>query len=197
MLGLFIETKTIFILGIPLLSVLILIKYLISIKRNPNTSLLRHLLIFTFGVYFLALIGVTLFPININNNIVNNNYILRINYIPFLSIVLYICNINALPISLSFRIVFLTKNIIGNILLLLPLSFFIPMLYPKIKGLKTYFFIGLIASLSIESLQLLENIFGIGLRYVDIDDVIFNTFGVVIGYMLKNICIKHMKLTKI
>lgn len=195
MLGLFIETKTIFILGIPLLSVLILIKYLISIKRNPNTSLLRHLLIFAFGVYFLALIGVTLFPININNNIVNNNYILRINYIPFLSIVLYLCNINTLPISLSFRIAFLTKNIIGNILLLLPLSFFIPMLYPKINGLKTYFFIGLIASLSIESLQLLENILGIGFRYVDIDDVIFNTFGVVIGYMLKNICIKHIKLT--
>ncbi|CDM69867.1 Hypothetical protein CM240_2750 [Clostridium bornimense] len=70
-----------------------------------------------------------------------------------------------------------------NILLL-------PILWKNLKILKKCFFIGLITSLSIEVLQLIENILFLGFRSVDIDDVIFNVIGIIIGYCLFEIICK-------
>ena len=70
-----------------------------------------------------------------------------------------------------------------NILLL-------PILSKNLKNLKNFFFIGLITSLSIEVFQLIENIFFLGFRSVDIDDVIFNVIGIIIGYCLFKIIYK-------
>ena len=75
-------------------------------------------------------------------------------------------------------------NIGGNILLLLPLGLLLPILWTNLRNLNKIFLIGLFTSLSIEILQLIENILYLGFRSVDIDDVIFNVIGIILGYSL-------------
>ncbi|MBU5315424.1 VanZ family protein [Clostridium bornimense] len=57
-------------------------------------------------------------------------------------------------------------------------------MWTNLRNLKKIFLIGLITSLSIEILQLIENILYLGFRSVDIDDVIFNVIGIILGYSL-------------
>ena len=72
-------------------------------------------------------------------------------------------------------------QIFGNILLLAPVPVFLGLIRPDMNG-KKLFFTGLLSSVSIEALQLLENM---AARYpnrvVDIDDVFLNTAGVLLG----------------
>ncbi|WP_341479455.1 VanZ family protein [Clostridium algidicarnis] len=52
-------------------------------------------------------------------------------------------------------------------------------------------FVGFIASLSIELLQLLENFLSIGFfRVVDVDDLILNVLGAILGYMAYQVILR-------
>ncbi|MET1250123.1 VanZ family protein [Sporolactobacillus sp. STCC-11] len=67
---------------------------------------------------------------------------------------------------------------LGNILLFLPFGFFLTMKYPQFRWPHAIF-MGALFSATIEWIQLfLPN------RMTDIDDVILNTTGAVLGYML-------------
>ena len=63
-----------------------------------------------------------------------------------------------------------------NILLFLPLGFFLPMLYDQIQSMNKTAMAGFLFSLSIEAMQM----FGYGVT--DINDLIMNTFGACLGY---------------
>jgi len=63
--------------------------------------------------------------------------------------------------------------------MLLPLGIYIPLLFPKLSGFFKVFIICLLTSVSIELMQLITNV-----RSTDIDDVILNTSGAVVGYMV-------------
>lgn len=65
-----------------------------------------------------------------------------------------------------------------NVVLLLPLGFLLPMLWPKQNKLWKILFSGAAVSLLIELSQLLN------IRSSDIDDLLLNTLGAVIGFML-------------
>lgn len=67
-------------------------------------------------------------------------------------------------------------NIAGNILMFGPLGFFIPLLYPKLGRFKATVLYGFLVSLLIECTQLFL------CRETDIDDLILNTIGVILGY---------------
>ncbi len=68
-------------------------------------------------------------------------------------------------------------NILGNIVPFIPLGFLIPTISKKyINALKTIF-ISLICIIGIEIFQFLTM-----LGYFDIDDIILNTFGCIVGY---------------
>jgi glycopeptide antibiotics resistance protein len=68
-----------------------------------------------------------------------------------------------------------------------PLGFLVPVLWKDCKRIKNILMIGLIVSLSIESLQFVECLLGVGLgRIIDIDDVICNVFGTILGYLIYN-----------
>lgn len=103
--------------------------------------------------------------------------------IPFLilllSLIYFIHKRKDIQTNLSRYILFF---ILG--LYLLPLGLLLPILWKNLRKLKSCFPIGLITSLSIEVLQLIENILFLGHRSVDIDDIIFNVFGIIIGYCL-------------
>jgi len=74
----------------------------------------------------------------------------------------------------------------GNLVMLLPLGIYIPLLFPKLSGFLRVFIICLLVSVSIELMQLITNV-----RSTDIDDVILNTSGSVVGYIIY----KFLRLT--
>lgn len=79
---------------------------------------------------------------------------------------------------------FLVINIIGNIVAFIPLGLFLPMLQSKNKLFQCLFY-SFLMSLSIELIQL------IAYRVTDIDDLLLNTAGGVIGYLIYRFFIKE------
>ncbi|MCH1980906.1 VanZ family protein [Lawsonibacter sp. OA9] len=65
-----------------------------------------------------------------------------------------------------------------NVLLFLPVGFFLPLLWQKFKSLLRTLLTGLSLSLAIELLQLFT------FRAVDIDDLMMNTLGAAAGYLI-------------
>lgn len=91
------------------------------------------------------------------------------NFIPFKAIsqVLNVKNIS-----------YVIVNILGNILIFLPIGFLIPLLWKKFKKWYITVLFGFIFSFFIETMQLFT------IRGTDIDDLFLNTLGTVIGYIL-------------
>lgn len=79
--------------------------------------------------------------------------------------------------SLGEDIFYVAENIIGNILLFAPLGFFLPLLLNKFRKFKKTVLAGFLVSLLIECSQLFL------IRATDIDDLILNTLGVMLGYL--------------
>ena len=72
-----------------------------------------------------------------------------------------------------------STQVLGNLVMLLPLGIYIPLMFPKLSGFFRVFIICLLVSISIELMQLITNV-----RSTDIDDVILNTSGAIVGYIL-------------
>lgn len=75
------------------------------------------------------------------------------------------------------------QNITGNILLFVPLGILLPIANHKFASYKRIFAIAACCSISIELTQLFSRLIH-NYRQVDIDDVIFNTIGAILGYFL-------------
>ncbi|WP_377891579.1 VanZ family protein [Alkalihalobacillus sp. R86527] len=69
------------------------------------------------------------------------------------------------------------KNIIGNILLFMPLGFLVPLVHRKCRSFFVIALIGFTISTMIELLQYLA-----AHRIFDIDDILLNGLGAVVGY---------------
>ena len=74
-----------------------------------------------------------------------------------------------------------------NIVLFVPLGFFLPFLYKKYKNVGKVALIGLLLSLSIEIVQM----FGRG--STDINDLITNTLGTIFGYIFNKLLFKVLQ----
>lgn len=72
---------------------------------------------------------------------------------------------------------YLTVNIIGNIAVFAPIGIFVPLLWRNISFRKTVL-IGCLSSMFIEISQLPQ------MRVTDIDDVLLNTLGAIIGFLI-------------
>jgi glycopeptide antibiotics resistance protein len=104
------------------------------------------------------------------------------NLIPFKSILPFLLG------EKGFLIAFL--NIAGNIVALVPLGFFIPLVFSRINW-KKIVVVAIASGLLIESTQLLLRI-GI----FDIDDILLNGLGVIIGFWKYNLYSGFSKRTK-
>lgn len=143
------------IIIITVISSTLRIAYIIKNKRK--FCLYKELFMLFFILYIMCLFEIV--------TIQDNNYGLS-NYLPFKEIFRY-----------EFGSRLFIKNIIGNILLFLPYGYFTSD-YLKSKKVYPIFILTLIVSLTIEIVQL-----NIG-RTFDIDDIILNTIGGIIGYFL-------------
>ena len=87
---------------------------------------------------------------------------------------------NLIPFREIFRYKFgshyFIKNIVGNVIMFAPYGFFVGK-YASLKNFKLTLFLLILASFSIEATQLI-----IG-RVFDVDDIILNVFGGILGYI--------------
>nr|WP_303046191.1 VanZ family protein [Virgibacillus dokdonensis] len=104
---------------------------------------------------------------------------LPINLIPFKTIFQYFVEVSTGTLAFSTAFI----NIAGNILLTVPIGFLIYIIYRRVSFNKLLL-IALMFPLVIETGQLVLHLVDISTRTIDIDDLILNALGIVIGYYL-------------
>ena len=67
-------------------------------------------------------------------------------------------------------------NLAGNVLLLVPMGFLLPLLYDRMRSWNKIFLLGVTFSMTLEMVQYLLG------RTADIDDVLLNSLGILLGY---------------
>lgn len=149
-------------------------------KKYRMISIHRELLINLMVVYVILALSLTIFPIDIIWGGTTEKFRPSVNIIPFIEV---FRNFFRSPFSLAFRTRILLTHFAGNLLLLMPMGIFVPILWIKARSFKRIVIIGALVSLSIELLQYALAYLGYG-RVADIDDLILNILGVMIGYMI-------------
>ncbi len=179
-----ISSKIIIILIFSISIYLSSLLYNISTKNKNKEKVIRinNLIIFCTYLYFLIIVVFfdSMLGRNIDNSLYFNSNNIKLyletsfNIIPFKTIVSYIYKM----LNGSINILTFLKNLVGNLVLLMPFSIFIMILNPeKETNLKKFLIIIIIISILIEILQFLT--FS---GNCDIDDVILNVFGAFIAF---------------
>jgi glycopeptide antibiotics resistance protein len=166
----------------------------IKLVRNKNykkISIRRELLFNAFAIYFIAVISVTIFPLDFNSG-GRPRYMPGINLIPFVDI---ISDFAQSTFSFAFKLKLLLRNLVGNFLLLLPLGLFLPKLWVKFRTFRRTVALGALISVLIEATQYILAFLGLSIgRRTDIDDLILNTIGVIFGYAIFHTVFVQLKL---
>lgn len=153
-------------------------------KKQIRVEWVKEVLRFLSVIYISMVVSVTLFPIALGFND-ESIFSRTLNLVPLASIIKDFNQIGtAYDGDIIFMISLIVRNVGGNILLLMPLGFLAPFLWNKAKSLKGITILGLVFSVTIELLQLLETLAGGWGRITDIDDVICNVLGVAIGFLV-------------
>lgn len=157
-----------------------------TIQEKKPVIWMRETIQFLFVLYLSMVVAVTLFPIIIGHKPNVLNEYRSLNFIPLVTIYRYFSHIHtAYNGDVAFMIELIAKNIGGNILLLMPLGFCAPILFRKFYRFRNVLLLGLFMSIGIECIQFFELLSGIVLwRSVDVDDVVCNVVGAVLGYLL-------------
>ena len=147
----------------------------IVFRKKQSIKLKKHIINIVFIVYILLLLSVTVNLFRGSGFAPEN----RANFVPLKSLIYALKNISDIYILLG---------LILNVILFIPFGFLLPVVFPK-RAAKLWLttLYGFPLSLFIELTQLLLP--GIG-RAFDVDDLIFNTLGAVVGYLLYLLCRK-------
>lgn len=166
-----------------LILIAIWIIYRISvIRKSKDNNIIREVFINVFFIYFLILINLTICKGSVLEIGFEGNR--NINYIPLIETIRMFTN-NYMGIGNTFY------NVIGNIVLFVPLGFLIPLLFKKKNSVLNIVIYGFITSLIIELIQLVT-----AYNITDIDDIIFNSLGAVLGFLTFNSFYSIIKKTK-
>lgn len=152
----------------------IVIRLVICAVKHKKFVLKKEIPIILFVAYCVGLFFATI-PIysvlHYGNHIMINGVYHSVNLIPFKQITGYIIRRDSIG-EISFA------NLVGNILLFAPMGFLLPVIFKKMKNMPAAVLTGAVVSTCIEATQYL---FG---RSADIDDVILNTVGTLLGFLL-------------
>lgn len=138
-----------------LISAIVLIPVFVLLNRTMFHNIRKTVLYFVFAVYLAAVYLFVGMP-----TLQFMRFEVSLTLVPFL------------PMVADF------KNTILNIILFVPLGIMLPFIWKKYNTLKATLIFGFMMSLSIELLQLFTY------RATDINDLIANTLGTVLGYFL-------------
>lgn len=138
----------------------------IYLWRRNGGNLSREFGIAVLFLVSLLMVRVTLFPLKI----IFYDWRSVISLVPFASItqlIRYTATITAV------------ENIVGNILLFMPIGLLLPLLFNRIRRFGAFIWRAAVISVAIEATQLFSRA-----RTVDIDDVILNTTGAALGFVM-------------
>lgn len=154
--------------------------------NSPQKGILAYLFRASFYVYLLIVMSLTLLWVDFGSmqftaSAWKNNFQAILNE-------RWTINLQPFRIYRDYG-TFFHRQILGNFVMLLPLGIYLPSLYLKCRKFWAVALSGLGAAISIEFLQfILTHVIPFAnspaVRSVDIDDVLLNSIGVVIGYML-------------
>lgn len=130
-----------------------------------NLKYIKFIYTFLFIGYLLLLAYLTTFSHYYGRGLVHRS----INLIPFRTINEFLTS--------GYNLRIIGTNIVGNIVAFMPMGFLLPIVFKKLDKLHKVVFVSVFATLLIEVSQYIS---GVGAS--DIDDVVLNMFGVVIGY---------------
>lgn len=187
------DWQRVFFLSISLgLCVCLTVIRICAIRKNKlETSIERIIVFYTFIFYICGVISFTLLPIF---DLIREQIDSSINLIPFRILIDFFKyrEINIISIMLLFQ------NILGNVLMFMPMGLFACALNPKLAKPKHILLIGAGSSLLIEILQFVAmQLRIVGYRASDIGDIILNTSGCMLGYLLFIALRKNAKLRKL
>lgn len=162
----------------------VLARILFLKRGKKHTTALRELAVALFCLYIVGLASQTVIPkwdagFDSSTNtwyfhFNTTSEVAKVNLVPFRTVSMFIQSNEHVSDWESVSLV----NVVGNMLIFTPIGLFVPMLWRKLNAWWKVFLVGFGMTCLIESIQ-----FFIG-RSTDIDDVILNTVGVMIGYGL-------------
>jgi glycopeptide antibiotics resistance protein len=164
------------------------------IRGHMELKWSREIWMILFAAYMIAVISQTVIPpwvIGINNEVtiswpgITHTY----NFVPFRSIMDYFTVAYSPYQTFAEGLEINMVNLAGNLFMLTPLGLFIPLIWEKKQSMLAVLQIGVLCSIAIEMIQ-----FFIG-RTSDIDDIILNTAGIAIGYLLYRLATRSLTLT--
>lgn len=157
-------------------------------KTTNNNKLMKINLWIFFTLYLVLLITLTLFDsmwgrngfnlMNWNSEMLNIYIDNSLNLVPFKTIGGYISDMFSSLTSTST----IFYNLLGNVVCLMPFAFFLPLIFKKMNNTKKYLITIVCITLGIELLQFIT--FS---GSCDIDDIILNTSGAFIMYLILQI----------
>lgn len=131
-----------------------------------------------FALYFIVLLKITVFR---DSNPGDH----RVNLTPFITIAKYFRSI------LNGNKIIGIANIAGNLIIFFPLGYISALLFPKMRKLTRILIFAIVSSLVIEGGQYI-----LSSGAADIDDVILNALGGIVGYWTYILTTKFLKLKK-
>lgn len=147
---------------------------ILLIRRRPG--MVRNAAGSALAIYIIAAVRLFLLPDRYGPPLQGSMPSVDLNLIPFHSITDYIQHFSAGTAL---------EEILGNVVAFIPIGFLVPILWRKFRAPKKILLLSLLVSVGIETVQLIESL---AVRYpvrsVDIDDVILNFAGGVLGYLL-------------
>ena len=166
------EVYPVLIISLPLIILIRLIAFKINTKKGIKLNLWHEAGFLLLGLFSDLIISSTVIPeiIITENGITTNAFtnMWQSNLIP--GSVIW----RSISASKHFDYSYFTYNLLGNIAIFVPIGFFLPLLWKKLNFPLTVLS-GFLFSLFIELFQLFLP------RFTDIDDIILNTTGTVIG----------------
>jgi glycopeptide antibiotics resistance protein len=146
---------------------------------KPQRSKKTHYLRIAFLAYIAALFTLTVIP---SERFRLDNTISHFNFVPVINTVKRLYTV--IRIEHYFGIKNALQNLVGNILLFVPLGFFLSSLFKR--NLRNVIIIAACSSCAIELLQYLNRVLGY-FRHIDIDDVLLNISGAILGYWIASV----------
>lgn len=136
-------------------------------------------MLFLLAVYAGSVLAVTIAPASILG--FNDPNAIRLNVVPVVNTANYY--LKALHEHDDNAAMHALENIIGNLILLIPLGILLPCLFRSCRNFQSVLAICIFCSFSIELIQFVLRQFGT-FRTVDIDDLILNTMGGMFGWLV-------------
>ena len=137
--------------------------YYDKIEDRERMNRISYIMILV--LYLIMFLNLTIFGRGVDIYYVQSG----VNLIPFRTLTQYIANPEMYNILI---------NVIGNIVILMPLQFLIIKIF-DLKKFKTVLFIDIALSFTVEAIQLITH-----LGVFDVDDIILNVFGMLIIYFI-------------